>query len=51
MDLSPLPHKAPYLIARRVKEQVALAVETIDEDMISPCDTTPLPLAEKTHTE
>lgn len=50
MDLSPLPHKIPYSIARGVKEQVTVAVETIDEDMISPCDTTPLPLADKTNT-
>jgi hypothetical protein len=50
MDLSPLPHKVPFSVARVVKEQVTVTTETIDEDMISPCDTTPLPLADKTNT-
>lgn len=47
MDVSPLPHKVPYSIAQAVKEQAAVTVDSVDEDMISPCDPTPNPLVER----
>lgn len=47
MDVSPLPHKVPYSIAQAVKEQAAETVDSIDEDMISPCDPTPNPPVER----
>jgi len=47
MDVSPLPHKIPYSIAQAVKEQAHVAVDELDEDMISPCEQSSNPLVEQ----
>jgi len=43
MDVSPLPHKVPYSIAQAIKVQAHIAVDGLDEEMISPCDPSPNP--------
>jgi hypothetical protein len=49
MDCSPLPHKPPFhSFIRKIEVQTTAAetTPTPDEDMTSPCDTTPVPLAQ-----
>lgn len=41
MDISPLPHKAPFSFVQEVTVQSPTPESTPDEDMISPCETIP----------
>ena len=48
MDVSPLPHKPVFSFARKLEVQTAIAAvfPPADEDMISPCDASAVPLVE-----
>ena len=41
MDISPLPHKQPFSFVHEVHVQSPTPEPSPDEEMISPCDSTP----------
>ena len=44
MDMSPLPHKAPFSLTSQVPSQSpSRGNATVDEDMLSPCEAPPAP--------
>ncbi|KAF2007784.1 M-phase inducer phosphatase-like protein [Amniculicola lignicola CBS 123094] len=43
MDISPLPHKAPFSLITSLPSPSPDVISASEEDMISPCEPTPLP--------